>query len=462
MLRNVQIFLIMLGAMAGLGTPSGAEELTLEQAMTIALERNHTIAASSAKVSAAQARQEQAQGFRLPTVDLMEVFSYTDNPAEVFANTLNQRRFDMDDFFMSDPNTPDALDTWITRLEVTQPIYVGGQISSRNEQASLMAVSAARDLSHVQQKVVFDVATAYANALKAAEHMEVVRRARDTTADHVALAEKFAEQGLIIHADVLNAQVHLARMDEMLVEAESNADLAQSALDFSMGIDQTTRYLLHLLPPTPPLTQPMAVWMDRGVATRRDLEARRRELDAGRLEEKAVNIGFKPEIGVKARYELYDDQLFGSTGHSGSVMAVAKINLFSGGSDSAEVEAARQEAFSGEHNVALFSEAVRLEVRSAYAQVRTAEKRNLTANRAVEAAREAMRVREKRFEQGLDKMIDLLDAETALRDSELRELVARYDLTLSTYRLYFTSGTSLTSLFGIDQSIENPPQEIQQ
>ncbi|MCK5378835.1 MAG: TolC family protein, partial [Acidobacteria bacterium] len=113
---------------------------------------------------------------------------------------------------------------------------------------------------------------------------------------------------------------------------------------------------------------------------------------------------------------------------------------------------------SGQHNIALFSEAVRLEVRSAYAQVRTAEKRHLTTGRAVEAAREAMRVREKRFEQGLDKMIDLLDAETALRDSQLRELVARYDLALSTYRLYFTSGTSLTALFGIDQS----SQEIQQ
>jgi len=458
MLRYVKTPLIILAAVAVSATHSGAEELTLQLAMTTALKHNHALAASSARVSAAQAREEQSEGYRLPTVDLMEVFSYTDNPAEVFAFTLNQRRFDMDDFFQSDPNTPDALNTWITRLEVTQPIYVGGRISNRNEQASLMAVSAAKDLSHAQQTVVFDVATAYANALKAAEHLEVVRRARETTAAHVSLAEKFAEQGLIIHADVLNAQVQLARMDEMFIEAESNADLAQSALDFSMGIDQASRHQLHLLPPTPPVTQPMAAWIDQGVTTRRDLEARRRELDAGRLEEKAVSPGFKPEIAVKGRYELYDDQLFGNNGHSGSVVAFAKINLFGGGSDTAQIEAARQEALSGEHNLAMFEQGVRLEVRSTFARVRTAEKRHLTAGRAVAAAREAMRVREKRFEQGLDKMIDLLDAETALRESELRELVARYDLTLSTYRLYFTSGTSLTALFGIEQA----PQEIQQ
>ena len=39
-------------------------------------------------------------------------------------------------------------------------------------------------------------------------------------------------------------------------------------------------------------------------------------------------------------------------------------------------------------------------------------------------------------------MIDLLDAETALREAELRELVARYDVSLSTYRLLFVSGGS--------------------
>ena len=456
--QHIPRFLMMLVAVSSFSMNSTASELTLQQAVETALEKNHAISASSAKVSAAQARQDQAGGYYLPKIDLMQMFNYTNNPAEVFAFTLNQRRFDMEEFFMSDPNRPDSLDTWITRIEVTQPIYVGGKISTRNEQADLMAGSAEKDLSHTQQKTVFDVATAFANALMAAEHLDVVKRARETTAAHVDLAEKYAAEGFIINAEVLNAQVYLAQMDGMLVESESNADLAHSALDFSMGIDQTTRQALHTLPPMPPVNEPVGVWMDRGVAMRRDLEARRRELDAGRLEEKAVNPGFKPEIGIVGRYELYDDMIFGNNGHNGSIMAVAKINLFGGGSDTAEKEAARLDALSGEHNVALFEEGVRLEVRSAYAQVQSARKRHETATRAVDAAQEAMRVREKRFKQGLDKMIDLLDAETALRESELRELVARYDLTLSTFRLYFTSGTSLTELFGVNTD----PQEIQE
>ncbi len=52
-------------------------------------------------------------------------------------------------------------------------------------------------------------------------------------------------------------------------------------------------------------------------------------------------------------------------------------------------------------------------------------------------------MREHRFKQGLDKMIDLLDAETALREAQTRELVARYDVTLTTYRINFVSGGTL-------------------
>jgi len=40
-------------------------------------------------------------------------------------------------------------------------------------------------------------------------------------------------------------------------------------------------------------------------------------------------------------------------------------------------------------------------------------------------------------------MIDLLDAETALREAELRELVARYDIALDNHRLRYVSGATL-------------------
>ncbi len=141
------------------------------------------------------------------------------------------------------------------------------------------------------------------------------------------------------------------------------------------------------------------------------------------------------------KYELYDDTIFGSNGHSGSVMAFARINLFRG---ARKRPAARRLAMrpqpsrptSGASKRAFGSRSSRRGMTS------IPPARLSTATDSLTSAREALRVREHRFKQGLDKMIDLLDAETALREAELRELVARYDVALGTYRLLFASGGS--------------------
>jgi len=393
---------------------------------------------------AAAAGAEEARAHRLPSLDLSEIYSYTNNPAEVFAFKLNQGRFDFDEFFMSDPNNPDWLSTWITRLELTLPIYTGGQLGTRIDQAGHMASAVDLRWDHARQKVAFDTITAYTNLAKAREQSDLISKARSTTAQHVQLAEAFAGQGLILDADVLNARVFLAEMDEMLAQAQNGAQLAEAAFNFEMGTDQSLPRQIAPVPPAPSAPGSLDDWVSAAIDERRDLRAARTELDAGRLEEKANKPWYLPEVAATGRYELYDDQIFGSNGHSGSVMAFARLNLYGGGSAAAKRTAARHETASGEAEVQRFEEGVRLEVQQAWYDLHTARARLTTANNSLAAAREALRVREHRFKQGLDRMIDLLDAETSLREAELRELVARYDVSLSTYRLFFVSGGSLT------------------
>ena len=191
--------------------------------------------------------------------------------------------------------------------------------------------------------------------------------------------------------------------------------------------------------------KPETGWITAAIEDRRDLAAARRQLEAGRLEEKATRPGYFPEIAVLGNYSLYDDKPFGSNGHSGSVMAVARINLLGGGSNTAARAAARHETTAFEADIRRFEEGVRLEVQQAWQDLDTAGIRHATAKSTLKAAAEAARVRESRFKQGLDKMIDLLDAETGLREAEMREMVARYDIALDTNRLRYVSGATLIS-----------------
>jgi outer membrane protein TolC len=124
-------------------------------------------------------------------------------------------------------------------------------------------------------------------------------------------------------------------------------------------------------------------------------------------------------------------------------MAVARINLLGGGTNSAARAAARHETASFEADIRRFEEGVQLEVQQAWQDLATARVRHITAKNSLAAASEAVRVRESRFKQGLDKMIDLLEAETGLREAEVREMVARYDVVLDTHRLRYAAGSTL-------------------
>jgi outer membrane protein TolC len=422
----------------------GAQSLTLDEAVTTALANNPEVRAASERAAASAERLEGGKSHRLPKIGLSESFVYTNNPAEVFALTLNQGRFDMQDFFLSDPNNPDPLSTWITRIDLTLPVYTGGKLSARIGQARSMATAEERSYARTREKVAFETITAYVNLAKAREHAALLEKARSTTAEHVRLAEQYAAQGVILEADVLQAKVYLSQMDDLLTQASNGARLAQAALNFQLGADQTLPRDLSPLPPATPVVGDLDSWISASLEDRDDLAAARLKLEAGRLEEKATRPGYFPEVAVLGHYDLYDDQIFGANGRSGSVMAVAKIDLFGGGSNNAARAAARHETAGFEADIRRFEEGVRLEVRQAWQDLAAARTRHITARNALAAAEESLRVRESRFKQGLDKMTDLLDVETALREAEMRELIARYDVALNTDRLRFSAGTSLT------------------
>lgn len=422
---------------------ASAQELTLDKAVQTALESNPALRSAREKAQAAAAKARQAKGHRLPSLDLSETYERTDNPAEVFALTLNQGRFDLQKFFTADPNNPKPLDSYITRLELTQPIYTGGKLSARISQADAMASAADHDRRRTVHQVSFDTITAYVNLAKAREQVQLMDKVRETTARHLSLAESYARQGIVLEAEVLKAKVYLSHMEDLEEQARNMAALAESALNFQMGVDQAIPRTLAALPPPPTVGGGLDEMIVGGLDRRQDLAAARMRLTAGRLGEKVARASFLPEVAAIGRYDLYDDTLFGDHGSSSAVLAVAKINLFRGGSDAAARAAARHDAASFADNIEHFENGVRLDVRQAWQDLDTARNRLATAADGIGAAREAMRVREERFRQGLDRMIDLLDAETQLRETEVRELTARYDVTLASYKLLFASGAPL-------------------
>lgn len=421
------------------GVALAAERLTLEGAMTMARTQAREVTAAQARAGAARERFKQAKGFRLPSLALQEIWQRTDSPAEVFALTLNQKRFSLGSLMSGDPNNPDSLNTAISRVELQLPVYTGGELSGRIKQAELAADAANAQGAWTAEEAALAAAEAYVLLDRVQEYVGLLERARATVAAHVELARAYADQGMLVRSELLRAEVELARVEDMLAEAEGGVRVAQANLAFRVGATGEQEWELDPLP-KPALPVGSLAEYQSTADQRPDLRAARLLLRAGELEESVRSSSFWPKVGLLGRSDWVDDRLFGGHGHANTVMAVASMNVFAGGSDRAAVAAARWEAKAGREDLARFAEGVRLEVRQVFEEAGTAQRRHETARKALAAAREAERITEERFRTGVVKMLDLLDASTARREAETRELVSRADACLAIVRLDVKSG----------------------
>jgi outer membrane protein TolC len=400
---------------------------------------------ASARQRAAEAKAKQAAGHRLPQIRLSEQWIRTDSPADAFGMLLNQERFSFPDFVGGDPNSPDALETAITRLEVEVPIWTGGELSTRVQQARLAAEAAAEGAARAGDQAAVAAAEAWIRLAQAREAVALLQKSRQTVAAHVELARNYSAQGMLVRSDLLRAEVELARLDDLLAEARGNARTAEANLGFRLGEPIDTAYTLAPLAVPPPVGRERGAWL-AAADGRRDLAGARKLLAAGELEAKALRGGLFPRVGVVARHDLVDDRLFGGHGDSTTIAAMASFDLFDGGKRRAAVASARAEAEAGRADVDRFAEGVRLETRQAYEAATVALERRATAASALDAAAEAVRIVEERFRAGVVKTTDLLDAATARREAEMRELVARAEAWLAQLHLALAAGESPESI----------------
>jgi len=424
---------------------ASASPLALDTAMATARSNAQEVRAADARREAGQARLAAAKAYRLPRVTVSEIWMRTDLPAEAFALTLNQRRFSLDDFIEGDPNNPDPVTNATTRFELTLPIYTGGALTSRIEQAELAAGAGGEIARRTGDVAAAAAAEAWLRLAQARQGVELLEASMATVDAHVELASAYVEQGLLVSSELLRAQVERSRIADELASMRGMSRVAEANLAFRLGMLQSTS--LNLAPLEDP--EPVGESVDEflaGAMTRADLMAARNMVRLTELEADTHRAARLPRIGLAARYDLNGEDLFGNDGEGSSVMAFASIDLFTGGRHKQAAGAARAEAAAAAADVAHFEEGVRLEIRRAWEEATVAIERLTTASAAIEAAREAERITDDRFRQGVVKMIDLLDISTARREAEIRALVARTEAHLAHVRLALAAGRAPETL----------------
>jgi outer membrane protein len=411
--------------------------LSLGQAVLLARAHNPMVLESRARSESARQASTEARLTRLPAIALRETGVRTDSPADAFGLQLMQERFSFPAFVAGDPNRPEPLNNFTTQIEATMPLFTGGQLSQGIRQAGKMADAAAAMQEHTASAVDLSVAGAYLNALAADRFEELARQARESTLRHYQKAQDFYAAGMMVESDLLAAEVQLAKMEQNLIAARGGAGLARAALDRVMGIEQDRSFhLTDASIPSDSIALDLGDALAQAMRSRRDIVAVERRVQAAQAGIGRARGEYWPQIGATARYSWNDDRFAGNHGDSYMLAASAQWQIWNWGATRARVGRSHSEYRAALESQRSYGQQVEFEVRQAWQGVAQARAGLDVSQAAVRAAERALAILEDRYDQGLTRMTDLLDAETMAHEARVRETQMRYDLqsALRTFR----------------------------
>ena len=144
---------------------------------------------------------------------------------------------------------------------------------------------------------------------------------------------------------------------------------------------------------------------------------------------------------MHAAFEADRQNFYDKGGANWLVSIGLKWNLFNGHADKARIEETKFGVQQREAEQQRADSAIRLQVRRAYADLRSSAQRIEVAKASVAEAEESLRITQNRYETGLNNVTDLLRTETALLEARTRHLTAIHDQRIAAAMLELAAGT---------------------
>jgi len=422
----------------------GGAPVDFPEAVSRAMKNNPFLSAAGEEWAAAKEDAGTARGYYLPSLTFEERFVRTNIPSEAFAFKINQERMLLSDFASVDNfNKPSPVNEYMTTITAEQvlfapKVYLGYRMAGREAGAKGL------ELRRKKEEVAYQVLSAYLGVLTAKEYLQVAARGQEDAKEHHRIAEAVEKSGMGLASDVLRAKVFLASVESYRVTADNRLALAQRGLALAMGEKGGTEVDAAAVLPSLPDEGSLPDRIAAVLSGRADLRA-----FSLRVENAAANVALQrsdylPTVGVMGAWQMDGrDGVFSPDNHAWKVGVGLKWNLFDGFRREAAVarssaESGRAKAYyRGAQDYAAF------QVTRAYLGVKEAGKRVEIARSAAAAAEEGTRLIKARYENQLARMVDLLDAQSALNAARADLVKAENDLRQSRAELLFASGTLL-------------------
>ena len=185
---------------------------------------------------------------------------------------------------------------------------------------------------------------------------------------------------------------------------------------------------------------------EMNITDRSDVRAFAKGVEAKKKISEAKLFQFIPRINAFGSTEWNDNQAFGTNASNYTVGAMLSWKLFNGQKNIGSYKKAKVDFALSKENYDEYITNSQLELNKAIRDLELRYEQINTAKLNLEYARESKRMLKNRYEQGLEKTIDLLYAESLASNRELSLLQSRFAYQIQKYYLELITETKITNL----------------
>ena len=397
-------------------------DLSIDDAITIGLQKNRVLKISEARVDAASAKAGEAGAGLLPSVKFSA--GYT-------------RLSDVDPFRITVPFSPQpitiaptVLDNYSVRATVQQPLFTGFRLENNARAADYLMKANEYDHRSDKADLFLNIISAYWTLYQTLEVKKFVDENVGRLQSYQYDTENLLKAGMATRNDLLKIQVQLNSATLAQIDAANDVQLATMNLNNTIG--QSLDLPLHLTSSPRSTTGSEQESMrendttgssvnlaSKALTARSDLQAMQSRIEAAKAGVRAANANWWPQLFLSGnyyysrpnpRYQPTMDE-FKSTWDFGVQL---QVDLWNWGTTGFQAEQAKAALMQTEYAFEQMKDVVSLDVKRQSLAVRRAEEKIRVARLAIAQADENARSTRDKFQQGLASSSELLDATVAL------------------------------------------------
>jgi len=327
-------------------------------------------------------------------------------------------------------------------LSLSQPLFDASswygfkQGEELSEQAELVFAQA-------QQNLILRVVTAYLDVLRAQTALETTQAEERAIKRRLDQVNAQFEVGLIAITDVQEAQASydIARVNR--IEAEGALDNSFEAIERLTAQPFGDIDILHADYPVqnliPAESQP---WLEKAWQGNYDLQIANASIDVQRLGLKATRSGHLPTVFVSASHDSTNGSATSNATTDTTTLALnVNVPIFSGYRTTSQTTQAQYDLDATHQNREDTLRAVTQSTRSLLRDLRTNVQSVSARAQSIKSSETALKATEEGFKVGTRNVVDVLQAEQTLYQSQRDYANARYDYVFNLFSLKQQVGT---------------------